>query len=158
MGEVLLLESIQSFLSPWVLLLELCSPHVDAMFNAPFRQSAEKLVQCKCHFNSFQLEGTFRDQPVQLPDQFRAEQKSKHGTEGTVQTPLGQAQGAQHLARKPVAVSGHPQGKERLPDTQPGPPLVQLCAVPVCSQGAEISNSVFTTPITLHNDNPVMNA
>jgi len=75
-----------------------------------------------------QLEGTHSDHLVQLPDHFRADEKSKHVIEGIVQMRLkcGQAWVIDRLSRKPVSVFDHPPGKEMLPNVQPKPSLVQL--------------------------------
>ena len=50
----------------------------------------------------FQLEGTYNDHLVQLPDQFRADQKLKYIIKGMVQMSLKhwQAWGINHLSRK----------------------------------------------------------
>ena len=40
-----------------------------------------------CHA-MLQLDGTYNDHLLQLPDQFRADQKLKHVTKGIVQMPL----------------------------------------------------------------------
>jgi len=65
------------------------------------------------------LEGTYSNQLVQLPDNFRVDQKLKH-IKGIVQMPLKhwQAWGIDHLFRKPVPVFGHSLYKEMLPNIQ----------------------------------------
>lgn len=58
-----------------------------------------------------QLERTCKSYLVQLPDQFRANQKLKHTNEGIVQMSLEYwVSGINCLVRRPVAVSDHPQG------------------------------------------------
>lgn len=49
----------------------------------------------------FQLEGIYKNHPVQLPDQFRADQMLKHVIKGIVQTLLKhwRAWGVDHLPR-----------------------------------------------------------
>ena len=99
----------------------------------------------------FELEGTYNDHLVQLPDQFRADQKLKH-VKGILQMPLKQWQawGIDHLSRKHVPVLDHRLGKEVLPNVQSEPPLVQLWAIPTLPvtgyQGEELSTSLSTSP------------
>ncbi|PKU36123.1 aryl hydrocarbon receptor nuclear translocator-like protein 2 isoform x1 [Limosa lapponica baueri] len=75
-----------------------------------------------------QLEGTYNDHLVQVPDHFRAAQKLKHVVKGIIQMPLKHwhTSDIDHLSRKPVPVFDHPLSKEMLPNVQSKPPLVQL--------------------------------
>jgi len=54
----------------------------------------------------FQLEGTYNDHLVPLPDHVRADQKLTHGVNGIVQTPLKcwHPWGTDHSSRKPAPV------------------------------------------------------
>jgi len=74
------------------------------------------------------MERTFNDHLVQLPDQFRADQKLKYVVKGIVQTSLKhrQAQGIDHLSRKHVSAFDHPLCKKMLPNVQSESPLAQL--------------------------------
>lgn len=57
----------------------------------------------------FQLERTYKDQLIQLPDQLRPDQKFKHAMNGMVQMPLKhrQTQSINHISRKPVPMFDH---------------------------------------------------
>lgn len=68
-----------------------------------------------------------------MPDNFRANQKLKHITEGIIQMPLQQWQqawGNNNHARKTVPVFDHAHSKEIFPNIYSELPLVQLCAIP----------------------------
>ena len=65
----------------------------------------------------FQLEVTYNKHLIQLPDQFRADQKLKHVIKEIAQMPLKhwQAWGTDHPSRKPLPVFDHPLSAEMLP-------------------------------------------
>ena len=99
----------------------------------------------------FQLEGTYNDHRVQLPDSLRADQKLKHVVKGIVQMSLKQSQvrGIDHLSRKPVAVFDHLLSKEMFPNVQSRFPLALHCTIPMHPlsgyQGEELSTSLSTS-------------
>lgn len=66
----------------------------------------------------FQLELTYSDHPVQLLDQFRADQKLQHVIKGIFQMLLKrwQAEGFDHLSRKAVPMFDHILGEEMFPN------------------------------------------
>lgn len=76
----------------------------------------------------FYLERTYNDHLVQLPNQFRADQKLKVVANGIFQKLLEhwQAGGISHLSREPVPVFDHSLSKEMLPNIKSKPPLAQL--------------------------------
>lgn len=93
-----------------------------------------------------QLEGTYKDRQVQLPNHFRANQKLGYINKGIVQMPLEHYGRISHLSRKPVSVFDHPCSKENFPHVQSDPPLAQLCAVPVhLVIGYEVEEIIFTS-------------
>jgi len=95
----------------------------------------------------FQLEGTYNDHLVQLPDQFRADQKLKRVIKGIVQMPLN----TDRLGASTSALGSPFQclSKETLPNVQSEPPLSQLETIPTHhvtgSQGEGISTSLSTS-------------
>ncbi|NXY81657.1 TY3H monooxygenase, partial [Alcedo cyanopectus] len=62
----------------------------------------------------------YKDPLVQLPDQFRADQKLNHVVKGIVQMPFKHCQtcGISHLSRKPVPMFDHPLCKKTFPNVQ----------------------------------------
>lgn len=72
-----------------------------------------------------QLEETYKDHWVQLPDLFRSKQKLKHIHEGIVQMSFEhwQVWDINYLSRKPVPVSDHLHSREMFPSVQCEPPL-----------------------------------
>lgn len=66
----------------------------------------------------FQLELTCNDYPVQLLDQFRADQNLHHLVKGIFQVLLKQwePEGFDHLSRNPVPVFDHILGEEMFPN------------------------------------------
>lgn len=64
-----------------------------------------------------QLEGTFGDYVVQLPELYRANQKLKHINEVIIQLPLEhwQAWAISLLSRKPIQMFDHPHSMEIFP-------------------------------------------
>jgi len=79
------------------------------------------------------LEGTYNNHPVQLPDQFRADQKLKHIIKGNVQVPHKhwRAWGIDDLSRKPVPVSDQPLVKKCFLMSSLSFPRGQLWTIPI---------------------------
>lgn len=80
------------------------------------------------------LKGTFKYQ-VPLPGHFRATQRLKPGTEGSIQTSPEHwwARGINSLSKSPVPLSDHYRSKQSFLNTYTEPLLSQLCAYPSCS-------------------------
>lgn len=75
-----------------------------------------------------QLEGTYKDHLVQLPDQFRADQELNHIVKRIVQIPLkdSQACSISRVSRKCVPVFSCPLGNGMFPNVKSESPLEQL--------------------------------
>lgn len=110
--------------------------HQGSQYDSRKRSNSLK-NKCKLvnKFIIVELEGTYKDQQVQLPKHLRANQKLRHSNEDIVQMHLEhwQSQSIIHFTRKPVSVSDHPYSTEMFPSAQSDPHLEQLCAIPILS-------------------------
>lgn len=96
----------------------------------------------------FQLEVIYSDHKVQLSDYLGAITKLKYIIKGIIQIHR-QAQGINHLSRKFDLVSNYPLSERLFPNVQCEPPVMQLCAIPMCHvtkyQAEETSTSLSTS-------------